>query len=210
MIKHTDPYKVSQIFSNEKTIIYKIPKYQREYTWGQKDWGLLFNDIIENDYGYFLGSIICVDKSVSAMGDVELEVIDGQQRITSLSLLLVSLYEKLNVFKDQLDEDQITDLNNIKRELVIKSNGENIARLSLQIQNDNRNDYFSLLCEKGLLSDKERKNYAGLRRIYKAYAYFSNAVDKYIEELNAKTDDEKINALFELAKRFNSAILVSI
>lgn len=210
MIKHTDPYKVSQIFSNEKTIIYKIPKYQREYTWGQKEWGLLFNDIIENDYGYFLGSIICVDKSVSAMGDVELEVIDGQQRITSLSLLLISLYEKLNVFKDKLDEDQITDLNNIKRELVIRSNSENIARLTPQIQNDNRNDYFSLLCEKGLLNDKERKNYAGLRRIYKAYAYFSNAVDKYIEELNPQTDEDKISALFELVIRFNSAVLVSI
>lgn len=210
MIKHTDPYKVSQIFSNEKTIIYKIPKYQREYTWGQKEWGLLFNDIIENDYGYFLGSIICVDKSVSAMGDVELEVIDGQQRITSLSLLLISLYEKLNVFKDKLDEDQITDLNNIKRELVIRSNGENIARLTPQIQNDNRNDYFSLLCEKGLLNDKERKNYAGLRRIYKAYAYFSNSVDKYIEELNPQTDEDKISALFELVRRFNSAVLVSI
>ena len=210
MIKHTDPYKVSQIFSNEKTIIYKIPKYQREYTWGQKEWGLLFNDIIENDYGYFLGSIICVDKSVSAMGDVELEVIDGQQRITSLSLLLISLYEKLNVFKDKLDEDQITDLNNIKRELVIRSNSENIARLTPQIQNDNRNDYFSLLCEKGLLADKARKNYAGLRRIYKAYAYFSNAVDKYIEELNPQNDNDKINALFELVRRFNSAVLVSI
>ena len=210
MIKHTDPYKVSQIFSNEKTIIYKIPKYQREYTWGQKEWGLLFNDIIENDYGYFLGSIICVDKSVSAMGDVELEVIDGQQRITSLSLLLISLYEKLNVFKDKLDEDQITDLNNIKRELVIRSNSENIARLTPQIQNDNRNDYFSLLCEKGLLNDKERKNYSGLRRIYKAYAYFSNAVDKYIEELNPQTDEDKISALFELVIRFNSAVLVSI
>lgn len=210
MIKHTDPYKVSQIFSNEKTIIYKIPKYQREYTWGQKEWGLLFNDIIENDYGYFLGSIICVDKSVSAMGDVELEVIDGQQRITSLSLLLVSLYEKLNIFKDKLDEDQITDLNNIKRELVIRSNGENIARLTPQIQNDNRNDYFSLLCEKGLLADRERKNYAGLRRVYKAYAYFSNAVDKYIEELNPQNDNDKINALFELVRRFNSAVLVSI
>lgn len=210
MIKHTDPYKVSQIFSNEKTIIYKIPKYQREYAWGQKEWGLLFNDIIENDYGYFLGSIICVDKSVSAMGDVELEVIDGQQRITSLSLLLISIYEKLNVFKDKLDEDQITDLNNIKRELVIRSNSENIARLTPQIQNDNRNDYFSLLCEKGLLADKERKNYAGLRRIYKAYAYFSNAVDKYIEELNPQNDNDKINALFELVRRFNSAVLVSI
>lgn len=210
MIKHTDPYNVSQIFSNEKTIIYKIPKYQREYTWGQKEWGLLFNDIIENDYGYFLGSIICVDKSVSAMGNVELEVIDGQQRITSLSILLVALYEKLNAFKEQLDEDQITDLNNIKRELVIRANGENIVRLTPQIQNDNRNDYFSLLCEKGLLTDKEKKNYAGLRRIYKAYAYFNNAIDKYIEELNPSTADEKINILFELVRRFNSAVLVSI
>ena len=210
MIKHTDPYKVSQIFSNEKTIIYKIPKYQREYTWGQKEWGLLFNDIIENDYGYFLGSIICVDKSVSAMGDVELEVIDGQQRITSLSILLVSLYEKLTAFKKMLDEDQVTDLNNIKRELVIREDGENIARLTPQIQNDNRNDYFSLLCEKGLLSDIEKKNYAGLRRIYKAYYYFSNAIDKYIEELQPKTDIEKIKILFELVRRFNSAVLVSI
>lgn len=109
-----------------------------------------------------------------------------------------------------MDEDQITDLNNIKRELVIRSNSENIARLTPQIQNDNRNDYFSLLCEKGLLADKERKNYAGLRRIYKAYAYFSNAVDKYIEELNPQNDNDKINALFELVRRFNSAVLVSI
>ena len=210
MIKHTDPYKVSQIFSNEKIIIYKIPKYQREYTWGQKEWGLLFNDIIENDYGYFLGSIICVDKSLSAMGDVELEVIDGQQRITSLSILLISLYEKINAFKEMLDEDQVTDLNNIKRELVIREDGENVARLTPQIQNDNRNDYFSLLCEKGLLSDVERKNYAGLRRIYKAYYYFSNAIDKYIEELKPETDAEKIKILFELVRRFNSAILVSI
>lgn len=210
MIKHTDPYKVSQIFSNEKTIIYKIPKYQREYTWGQKEWGLLFNDIIENDYGYFLGSIICVDKSISAMGDVELEVIDGQQRITSLSILLISLYEKLNTFKEMLDEDQVTDLNNIKRELVIREDGENIARLTPQIQNDNRNDYFSLLCEKGLLSNIERRNYAGLRRIYKAYYYFSNAIDKYIEELQPRTDEEKIKILFELVRRFNSAVLVSI
>lgn len=210
MIKHTDPYKVSQIFSNEKTIIYKIPKYQREYTWGQKEWGLLFNDIIENDYGYFLGSIICVDKSESAMGDVELEVIDGQQRITSLSILLIALYEKLNVFKDILDEDQVTDLNNVKRELVIRRDGENISRLTPQVQNDNRNDYFSLLSEKGLLTTAEKRNYAGLRRIYKAYYYFSNAIDKFIDEIGPSTDEERVSALFELVRRFNSAVLVSI
>lgn len=211
MIKHTDPFKVSQIFSNEKTILYKIPKYQREYTWGQKEWGLLFNDIIDNEDGYFLGSIICVDKSESAMGDVELEVIDGQQRITSLSLLLVALYEKINKHKADLDEDQNTDLINVKRELVVKRENEYIARLTPQVQNDNRDDYFMLLMEKGLLFDKKRVNYAGLRRIYKAYNYFSSLIDKYIEE--AIIDDptkKEVNILFELVRKFNSAILVSI
>jgi len=211
MIRHTDPYKVSQIFSSEKSILYKIPKYQREYTWGQKEWGLLFNDIIENDYGYFLGSIICVDSSKSAMDDVVLEVIDGQQRITSLSILLVSLYEKLLNYKDSFDEDQLTDLNNIKRELVVRKDGINLPRLTPQVQNNNRDDYFSLLCEKELLSDYSKKNNAGNRRIYRAHSYFSNAIDKYIIEVkdedNSKSD---VSILFELVRRFNSAVLVSI
>ena len=210
MIRHTAPYKVSQIFSNEKSILYNIPKYQREYTWGQKDWELLFNDIVENDYGYFLGSIICVDCSMSAMGDAVLEVIDGQQRITSLSILLISLFEKLSKFKESLDEDQITDLNNIKRELVVRVDGKNVARLTPQVQNNNRDDYFSLLCEKGLLFDYEKKNNAGNRRIYRAYYYFSNLIDKYVEEIKNESDNNDVDILFELVKKFNSAVLVSI
>ena len=95
MIKTVSQMTIADVFSISSDKVYKIPKYQREYTWGQREWNLLFNDIIENENGYFLGSIICVDKSKSAMNDVELEVIDGQQRITSLSLLLVALYTTL-------------------------------------------------------------------------------------------------------------------
>lgn len=215
MIKHTDPYQVSQIFSNEKVILYKIPKYQREYTWGPKEWNLLFNDIIENENGYFLGSIICVDKSKSAMNDVELEVIDGQQRITSLSLLLVALYDKLSKYKAKFDDDQFTDLNNIKRELVIKRDNEMYARLTPQVQGNNRSDYFSLLCEKGLLVNKEKKSFAGLRKMYKGFYHFSNMIDKHLEEIleevpEDELENEKIKALFDLTRKFNSAILVSI
>lgn len=209
MIKHTDPYQVSQIFSNEKVILYKIPKYQREYTWGPKEWNLLFNDIIENENGYFLGSIICVDKSKSAMNDVELEVIDGQQRITSLSLLLVALYDKLSKYKSKFDDDQFTDLNNIKRELVIKRDNEMYARLTPQVQGNNRSDYFSLLCEKGLLVNKEKKSFAGLRKMYKGFYHFSNMIDKHIEEIleevpEEELENEKIKALFDLTRKFNS------
>lgn len=56
-----------------------------------------------------------------------------------------------------MDEDQLTDLNNIKRELVVKRSDKNIARLTPQVQNNNRDDYFSLLCENGLLLDYEKR-----------------------------------------------------
>lgn len=211
MIKHTEPNKIAQLFSNANSILYNIPKYQREYTWGQKEWNLLFNDVIENGKDYFLGSIICVDNSVSAYSDAELEVIDGQQRLTSISILLIVLYNKLNKHKSELDEDQLTDLNNIKRELVVKRNDKNIPRLTPQVQNNNRDDYFSLLCENGLLLDHEKKNNAGNRRIYRAYYYFSNITNKYIEEIKSdKPETNEVSILFDLVEKFNSAVLVSI
>ena len=61
MIKTVDQTTVADIFSINSDKVYRIPKYQREYTWGINEWDALFNDVIENDYGYFLGSYICVN-----------------------------------------------------------------------------------------------------------------------------------------------------
>ncbi len=211
MIRHTAPYNVSQIFSNEKSILYKIPKYQREYTWGTKEWNLLFDDIVENGNGYFLGSIICVDSSNNAMGDTILEVIDGQQRVTSLSLLLLALYEKISKFKESFNEEEVTNLVNIKRELVTQKDDFHRPRLVPQIQNNNMDDYLSLLTEKGLLKDYEKKPNAGNRRIYRAYYHFSNLIEKeVVEELKEDDSLTEVKILFDLVNKFNSAVIVTI
>lgn len=216
MIKHTDPYEVSQIFSNDKSVFYYIPKYQREYTWGKREWGLLFNDVIENDKGYFLGSIICVDDSQSALGETVLEVIDGQQRITSLSILLLALYEQLNARKEFLDDDQKIDLSMLKRELVIKKGSQFVARLTPQVQSCNQADYYSLLADSQLIN-AEKSKYAGIRRIYKAFDYFNECIEKYITETigdkEYETEEKKqkeVEALFDLVDKFNSSVLVAI
>ena len=52
MIKTVDQTTVADIFSINSDKVYRIPKYQREYTWGIKDWDALFNDVTENDYQY--------------------------------------------------------------------------------------------------------------------------------------------------------------
>ena len=87
----TDPSFASILQTQGNLEHYHVPKYQREYTWGKGEWEQLLNDIEENDPGYFMGSIICIDDN-SELGPGEsriYELVDGQQRLTSLSLLII-------------------------------------------------------------------------------------------------------------------------
>ena len=119
MIKTVDQTTVAEIFSINSDKIYRIPKYQREYTWGINDWDALFNDVTDNEHGYFLGSYICVN-SGSLNGTI-LEVIDGQQRFSTLMLLLTALYEKLSEHKDDMDDDDRNDLANLRSNWLIRN-----------------------------------------------------------------------------------------
>jgi uncharacterized protein with ParB-like and HNH nuclease domain len=76
---------------------FHVPKFQREYSWKKWQGDQLLNDIDENDPGYFMGSIICVNdaQSIGVGDEIILEVVDGQQRLTTLSLLLAAIHSKL-------------------------------------------------------------------------------------------------------------------
>ena len=97
MIKSVHDYQIDDVFKKDAGFCYMIPKYQREYTWGQYQWKDLYDDICENDNGYFIGSIICIDNSSDAFQTKELEVVDGQQRLTTLCLLLTAIYNRLKI-----------------------------------------------------------------------------------------------------------------
>ena len=117
---NVNKYPVSQVFDPDSKVIFEIPKYQREYTWGTREWEALFDDLIENDDGYFLGSIICINSATDSINAPKFEVVDGQQRLTTLSLFLSALYTTLNSNKELLDEDQQADILQLKRKIVLK------------------------------------------------------------------------------------------
>ena len=218
MIKTVDQTTVADIFSINSDKVYRIPKYQREYTWGINDWDALFNDVTENDYGYFLGSYICVN-SGSLNGTV-LELIDGQQRFSTLSLLLTALYEKLSSLESQMELEDKTDLSNLRSELANKKQVLTAAgrkydytqRLILQKQNMNDEDFSYILSEKGIISAKKSKpmNF-GNRRIAKAYRHFIKLIDDEMEEYKAENPNaDDISALFYIKGKFEQAVLVGI
>ncbi|MEG2146781.1 MAG: DUF262 domain-containing protein [Lachnospiraceae bacterium] len=103
MIKSVHDYQIDDVFKKDASFHYVIPKYQREYTWSTNQWKDLYDDIFENDFGYFIGSIICIDNSTDAYQIKPLEVVDGQQRLTTLCLLLVAIYNKLKEHKNELE-----------------------------------------------------------------------------------------------------------
>lgn len=219
MIKKVDQTPVSGIFSINSDRIYRIPKYQREYTWGINDWDALFNDVTENDLGYFLGSYICVN--VQSINGTVLEVIDGQQRFSTIMLLLTALYEKISAYKDMLDEDDRTELINLRSELsnkkqIFSANGskktEYEQRLFLQKQNMNDEDFAFILSDKGIITRKAPKplNF-GNRRIAKAYKHFGKLIDEKIEEAKSNNPNyNDVGALLNIVHKFEQAVLVGI
>lgn len=162
-----NPHPVSRVFDPDSKVIFEIPKYQREYTWGSREWEALFDDLTENDDGYFLGSIICINSATDTINAPKFEVVDGQQRLTTLSLFLAALYTTLNSYKDLLDEDQQSDILQLKRKLVLKKTQSDI-RVVPQIQGSNRDDFMGLLAKIGIIPKRPMPKFAGLRRIEKA------------------------------------------
>lgn len=203
MIKSVYNYPVSTLLDIESGIIYAIPRYQREYTWGRVQWDALLDDLLDNELHYFLGSIICINQSQDALAVQKLELVDGQQRMTTISILLAAIYD---VFSKQpnLVMDQQIELYNLRHKLVLKKT-PNQPRLIPQVQNNNQQDYFSVLGQIDVLQDIETVANAGNRRVFKAFRHFLSRINLYLEH-----SDDPITKLQGLLEKVNTATLVKI
>jgi uncharacterized protein with ParB-like and HNH nuclease domain len=204
MIKSVVNYPVSQLFDIEQDVVYKVPRYQREYTWGKAQWENLFDDIFENNPGYFLGSIICINTSDDALEVQTLEMVDGQQRLTTLSLLFAAIYKFIRDQKDILEEDHLLELAKLKLKLVLKKSKAEL-RVIPQIQNNNQDDYKSILSTIGVTREYETPLHAGNRRLYRSFYYFQDRIMELIEE-----SSNGINTMLEMLDKINKASMVKI
>ena len=87
-----------ELIGNGKT--YRVPPYQRDYAWTQEEWEDLWNDVVElrgdPDSRHYMGALV-----VQARGDREFFVIDGQQRLATISLLALAVIDKLRRMADE-------------------------------------------------------------------------------------------------------------
>jgi len=201
VIQSAGNHKVAALFNPDEKIKYEIPKYQREYVWGKREWDNLYDDIYENQ-DHFLGSMICINRSVDSLEIRPLEIIDGQQRLLTISILYLVIYARLMEERKRKldDEDLLTTTVNLKYRLLQKSDGGKTLKVVPSYQNKNYLDYCSLLYENGLFhSENGRAPFAGNRRIYTAFRYFQSELE-----------EEGIEQVLALLDHLNSASIVKI
>ena len=116
---NVDQKTVMELFQNKKSD-FLIPDYQRPYAWSETECLTLWEDIFDfafpeencdnfdsdNDE-YFLGPIVTFKNDRGQM-----EIIDGQQRLTTLMLLLRAFYSKLG---NMLDDNSVSTSQNIEK-----------------------------------------------------------------------------------------------
>ena len=204
MIKSVHDYQIDDVFKKDAGFYYVIPKYQREYTWGTGQWKDFYDDICDNDYGYFIGSIICIDNSSDAFQIKSLEVVDGQQRLTTLSLLLIAIYNCLKEHQTEIDEDDEDEIPTLRKSLICKQAPGGLI-LCPQVQNNNLADFQEVMYENGLIKTAKKEKNWGNRKIARCYKYFLKRINQDIEE-----SSDAINTLLEIKRKVSKAVLVKI
>lgn len=95
----------------EGTKQYIVPLFQRPYSWDKKEWEMLWYDLIElcetdNSRTHFIGSMVTMPTSLMPEGIAKYLLIDGQQRLTTIFILLTLLRDKAKKnHKEELAEE---------------------------------------------------------------------------------------------------------
>lgn len=127
-------------------LFYKIPRFQRDYSWTLEQWEDLWTDILntiedpsqEND-SHYMGYLV-----LQSTDDKTFEVIDGQQRLTTLTLIILAVIKNLQRLIDEKNEPEqnIQRINQIRQTYIGYLDPVSLVSKSKLTLNHNNNDYF--------------------------------------------------------------------
>jgi len=158
----------------KKSNQFSIPIYQRLYSWTEKECGRLWNDIMtvgsKNIPSHFIGSIMYIEKGLYQISKQEpLLVIDGQQRLTTISLLLEALARKIGD-----NEVEGFSARKIRNYYLINSLKTGDRKYKLLLSQNDRNTYISII------EQREYPKESSIR-IKNIFEYFTSKIDKLSE-----------------------------
>jgi len=165
--------------------IYRVPPFQRDYSWHEENWEDLWQDILtlhaNPDSSHYMGALVLQNSSVS---DREFTIIDGQQRLATLSIIAIAVIEKIQKLVEQQEQQEQKDANQDRQEILRRTylsdrDPRSLRYSSKIILNENNNDFY----QGNLINLRKPFNIRSLSKsnqlLWQSFQYFSS----HLEEL---------------------------
>ena len=190
---------------------YDIPFFQRAYVWSEENWSELLDNLSNKTGNHFLGSIILKNELAVAGSVARFAVIDGQQRLTTLSILLRACYDHIVKHRIQygFTDDEINTCKVKMENLLFVPEGGIKQTLHVKINHSHLDKKAFESVIKGDLDKEDRwEKYIDISEednvssIIRAYAYFRDELED--------AGQETIDYLWELLTVDKIKFLVNI
>ncbi|QIZ73175.1 DUF262 domain-containing protein [Oxynema aestuarii] len=170
------------LISNGK--IYRVPPFQRDYSWNEENWEDLWQDIesllTEQTPIHYMGAIVLQS---SLESDKYFTIIDGQQRLATLSILATVVIDRLEtLIANDIDPEANRERQEILRRTYLGDKDPRSLRYSSKlILNNNNNDFY----KSNLINLREPRN---IRKLTKSNQLLWKAFEYFRDRLNSLTD----------------------
>lgn len=188
----------------------KIPFFQRGYVWNIENWDDILTDLLDFEKSHFLGSLILKQLEKQTGKPKEVLVIDGQQRLTTLSVLVRALYDSFDTetqgyCKSSLNNYLFYKKNQTDRDLFVKISHSKIDKTYFQkiINSELTSDEYEAITVENPIT----KTTSNSNKILQCYKYFFEKLknideDKKLKLFNRLLDqDNKILVIIDLSER---------
>lgn len=172
--------------------IYRVPLFQRDYSWKKEHWEDLWQDILSLHQNpassHYMGALVLQGTSSS---DKEFQIIDGQQRLATLSILAIAIINKIHkLVGPDNDNDPNKDRQEIlKRTYLSDKDPRSLRYSSKLLLNENNDDFY----QSNLINLRKPINIRTLSKsnqlLWQAFEYFSGQLEQLQTIIN---DGEKL------------------
>jgi len=171
------PVALSDVLSNGKR--YVVPPFQRDYAWDTDEWAELWADILEvhrapADANHYLGALVL--QSTGERSDSK--IIDGQQRLVTLSLLALAVIGRIQRLADSGEDadDNRERVRLLREKFVSTKDSASLQHRSRLTLNETDNGFYQTYLLQGLTPARPATLKTSEKRLYRAFQYFDTQV----------------------------------
>ncbi len=167
--------------------VYRVPPYQRDYSWQEEQWEDLWNDILDlrkdSNQRHYMGTLV-----IESLTDREFQIIDGQQRMATLSLLSLAVIKRLEQLANEGHEEAANKerANALRHRFVGEKDPASLIESSKLFLNETDNPFY----QDFLVQLKDPINPRGLLRsnklLWQCFQFFLGKLTGFRESSDGK------------------------